>query len=232
MKLQLLLLAIFADNFTAFKTAYKSYQAVYNLTDGTYSRSTIRGQIAHLLEEGYLEKIVRNGQVYFSLTLSGFRRVIYFSPNYKNPSWDNKWRIIIFNIAEKDRRARDKLRQIIKKFGFGKLSGSVYITPFNIKQEVMEKITEPVFIFEARSLVDNREITRLAFELDSLRKYYTDWIVKTRKKASVKEGIKLVEEYFDIVIRYERGLPSVLLPEKWPQIGCWKIFIGLLGKDR
>lgn len=239
MKLQLLILSIFADNFANFKPQYQPYQSVYNLTDTTYSRSTIRGQISALLKDGYIEKIVKNGEVYFSLTLSGFRKLGQLLPGQKNPAWDGKWRIVIFNIAEKDRKMRNKLRQIIKKLGFGKLSSSLYVTPFNIQQEVARRVSDffgdnlQIFIFEAgKSFVDNKRIAMLAFNLVNLKKYYTDWIVKARKKLPAQEKIKLLGEYFDIVLKRDPGLPEVLLPEKWPLVGSWKIFIGLLDKDR
>lgn len=239
MKLQLLILSIFTDNFASFKPHYKLYQSVYSLTDSTYSRSTIRAQISALLQDGLMEKIVKNSQVYFSLTLNGFRKLVQLLPGQKKPAWDSKWRIVIFNIAEKDRKRRDKLRQIVKKLGFGKLSSSVYITPFNIQQEVVKQVTgfladnSQVFLFEAnRSFVDNKRIAMLAFNLAGLRKYYRDWVEKTRKISSQQEKIKLLEEYFDIVLRHDPSLPEILLPERWPLVNSWKIFIGLLGKDR
>lgn len=48
----------------------------------------------------------------------------------KPPRWDKKYRVIIFDISEIARKYRDKLRRIIRGFGFVCLQDSVWIYPY------------------------------------------------------------------------------------------------------
>ncbi|TSC95130.1 MAG: phenylacetic acid degradation operon negative regulatory protein [Parcubacteria group bacterium Licking1014_1] len=51
-------------------------------------------------------------------------------------NWDGKWRIIGFDVPEKVRWGRDALRDKIKKLGFYELQKSVFIFPYNCKNEI------------------------------------------------------------------------------------------------
>lgn len=45
--------------------------------------------------------------------------------------WDNKWRVIIFDIPNKKRRARDQVRSLFKSAGFHLLQKSVWVYPYD-----------------------------------------------------------------------------------------------------
>jgi CRISPR-associated endonuclease Cas2 len=51
-------------------------------------------------------------------------------------SWDKKWRIVLFDIPEKNKKARDVLRFHLKKMGFFEYQKSVFITPHNCEKEI------------------------------------------------------------------------------------------------
>ena len=46
------------------------------------------------------------------------------------PVWDGKWRIIIFDIKEKRRRIRERLRTLLFGAGFVRLQDSVWVVPY------------------------------------------------------------------------------------------------------
>ncbi|PIR82679.1 CRISPR-associated endonuclease Cas2 [Candidatus Kaiserbacteria bacterium CG10_big_fil_rev_8_21_14_0_10_59_10] len=48
--------------------------------------------------------------------------------------WDGKWRIVIFDIPERYRELRDKVRYALKKAGFAQLQQSVWIFPHECKE--------------------------------------------------------------------------------------------------
>jgi len=50
--------------------------------------------------------------------------------------WDGKWRLVIFDIPEKKRRGRDALRDKIKEIGFYELQKSVFVFPYECKDEI------------------------------------------------------------------------------------------------
>jgi len=52
--------------------------------------------------------------------------------------WDNKWRILIFDIAERERIKREALRGKIKELGMYQLQKSIWIHPYDFSPEVEE----------------------------------------------------------------------------------------------
>ena len=50
--------------------------------------------------------------------------------------WDGKWRIVLFDIPEKHKKARDALARVLKNAGFITFQKSVFIHPFECKDEV------------------------------------------------------------------------------------------------
>jgi len=50
--------------------------------------------------------------------------------------WDGKWRVVIFDIHEHKRKLRDQLRYELREFGFMKLQGSVWISPYECEEAI------------------------------------------------------------------------------------------------
>lgn len=50
--------------------------------------------------------------------------------------WDAKWRMVLFDIPEGRKKARDSLARVLKNAGFYKLQKSVFIQPFECTNEV------------------------------------------------------------------------------------------------
>lgn len=50
--------------------------------------------------------------------------------------WDKKWRLVIFDIPEDKRSARDVLRDKLMRIGFIQLQKSVYVYPFDCLKEI------------------------------------------------------------------------------------------------
>ena len=51
--------------------------------------------------------------------------------------WDRKWRIVMFDVPEKHKRARDALSRSLKRMGFAQLQKSVFVHPFECSKETM-----------------------------------------------------------------------------------------------
>jgi len=75
----------------------------------------------------------------FYLSSKGRTEIIKFiiKDKKKIKKWDGKWRAIIFDIPESDRRERNFLRRELKWMGFKELQHSVWITPQDIKKELL-----------------------------------------------------------------------------------------------
>lgn len=49
----------------------------------------------------------------------------------KPKKWDEKWRVIIFDIPEKKRRVRDQIRSLFNRAGLHRLQDSVWVYPYD-----------------------------------------------------------------------------------------------------
>lgn len=55
----------------------------------------------------------------------------------KPPKWDGRWRIAIFDIWERRRVMRDKLRHMLEKAGFYKIQNSVWVHPYDCEDLII-----------------------------------------------------------------------------------------------
>lgn len=56
---------------------------------------------------------------------------------FKPPNkWDGRWRMVTFDIPESRRYARDNFRLALKRIGFRKLSGGLWIYPFEVGEQL------------------------------------------------------------------------------------------------
>ena len=87
-----------------------------------------------LNQKGIIEKN-RNGT--FQLTKKGEQRAAILETldfTERPIRWDRKWRIVIFDIWERRRAARDRLRVILERNGFVKIQNSVWVYPYNCEE--------------------------------------------------------------------------------------------------
>jgi len=54
----------------------------------------------------------------------------------KPKRWDGKWRVLIFDIAERRRKSRDQIRQTLQRVGFVHLQDSVWLYPYDCQELV------------------------------------------------------------------------------------------------
>ncbi len=82
----------------------------------------------------------RDGTMAVVLTSSGKNKALtYDLENIKIPimkKWDKKWRVILFDIPEKHKRARRALSQTLKNIGCLQFQKSVFVHPFECRNEV------------------------------------------------------------------------------------------------
>ncbi|MCX6763418.1 MAG: hypothetical protein NTZ97_01650 [Candidatus Moranbacteria bacterium] len=80
------------------------------------------------------------GQIYISLTKEGRKKAGKYQIDdleIKKPKkWDRKWRILIFDIKNKERMKREALRGKIKELGLFQLQKSVWAYPYNFTNEI------------------------------------------------------------------------------------------------
>jgi len=50
--------------------------------------------------------------------------------------WDGLWRIVVFDIPEKRKRAREVLREKLRELGFYQFQKSIFVIPYECKNEI------------------------------------------------------------------------------------------------
>lgn len=105
-----------------------------------HKRYQIRKTFEQLRQERLIETTEINGEIKMVLSENGKKRIIKYEledltiPKPKN--WDNKWRLIIFDIPEKFYKARRALRIKLDELGFYPLQKSVWLYPYECRDEI------------------------------------------------------------------------------------------------
>lgn len=92
-------------------------------------------QIYQLEKRGYLEKYKHKDLEFLRLTEKGEMALSTLKKER-----DGKWKMIIFDIPEQKREARDYLRTKLKQLGFRKWQNSIWATPYRISPELEEEL--------------------------------------------------------------------------------------------
>ena len=93
----------------------------------------------------YHSKLIRehenpDGSLTMVLTDKGRKQAITFNIDnmaIKKPKkWDKKWRLVLFDIPEKHKPAREAIRNALKRLGFYEYQKSVFIHPYECQKEI------------------------------------------------------------------------------------------------
>lgn len=92
-----------------------------------------------LAERGLVCFVDRSGKRYLEITEQG-RKMLAFEQQKMalqrraKKRWDGRWRMIVFDIPEKYRATRDRLRTALRSLGFAQLQGSVWVYPHDCEE--------------------------------------------------------------------------------------------------
>ncbi len=105
-----------------------------------FNQHRIRQFVGQLQKRGMVKRRIEDRQRYYILTDKGRRFAAKYNIDKiqlsKRKKWDNKWRLVIFDIPERKKIARDALRSKFLKIGMHQLQKSVFIYPFECKKEI------------------------------------------------------------------------------------------------
>ena len=90
---------------------------------------------SELISQGIFRRITTQGGSRIELTEKGMKIAEELSQHeevrpIQQKKWDQKWRIIMFDVWERRRNVRDELRQTLKEFGFVKVQDSAWTYPY------------------------------------------------------------------------------------------------------
>lgn len=128
---------------------------IFNLLGIKSSRDRFRIKRAiEILERQNLVKIYERGnKQVIEITEGGEKRVLEYNLDdmkiERPKKWDREWHVISFDIPEKYKKARDALVNKLKDMKVYPLQKSVFICPFNFKNEI-DFISE---VFNVRNFI-------------------------------------------------------------------------------
>jgi CRISPR-associated endonuclease Cas2 len=94
-------------------------------------------QIYQLEKRGYLEKYKHKDLEFLRITEKGESAIATLKKDR-----DGNWKLIIFDIPEHKRQARDYLRTKLKQLGFKKWQNSIWATPYRISPVIEAELNE------------------------------------------------------------------------------------------
>ena len=219
---------------------------IYLKYTSNYSQKSFYTTIRRLEKRGLIQKFKREGIKHLKLTNLGQAVLENHRSDSKKhlPAWDQKWRLVIFDVPESKTELRKYLRKYLIKMGFGKVQRSVWISPYGYRKEVsqyLEKLKLKDFVYQL--LVEDfeglsgEEIATTFWDLQGIHNKYVifcrDWTERLIEMEKLKEleytRVKPPETEADVYQRYmscltwdyqailsrDPCLPMELLPDDW-----------------
>jgi len=222
-----------------------SLQAIFDLSFNQKTRGTISGMLKEELMEKFQstnpnEQILNNK---YHLTEKGFKALCLKFPFFRflRESWDLTWRILSYEIPEKKRELRDRLRREVSGWGLGPWHRSFWLTPHpiieNLRELIYQKEEERYLqAFESKHIIgDQKILIEKVWQISTLEKKYRDlfkvWhdILSKPGQTSSKTGEKL-SKFREVVNRYvevlksDPGLPTEVIGKNWIGFEAFNIF--------
>jgi DNA-binding transcriptional regulator PaaX len=122
-------MAVFAPN------AIQILKPFVKTLKGKDGKSYFSRVMGRLQKKGLVKIKNENNKTFVELTKEGEIQVLLIKSGelkIKKPTrWDKKWRLVIFDIKERQRRKRDMMRLALENIGFVKLQNSVWVYPYS-----------------------------------------------------------------------------------------------------
>lgn len=235
-----------------FRIMSSSYKSMYGWIPKRYQKHNFYQLISRSFKTRLIEKVVRNGKVYIRITSDGKKLIQRDFPMLalQNREWDGRWRIVMFDVEEINKQARERLRVKLKELGFGMLQKSVFISPHDIIKDFIEfseasGIKDYLYILETHKLIvgDEKEFANRMWKLAELNERYKEIVddieeIKNRHMVSdsdrieksdiqAEKNIRTVKNKWLMIAAEDPFLPKILLPKPWYGAEAQKLVRGL-----
>lgn len=102
----------------------------------------IKRQLLGLTQKGYFDISKENNKTFFSLTPKGQNLAGLLKFSLGKLKWDKRWRVLIFDIPEREKYKRERLRDKLSELGFRQMQQSVWITPYPLPASFTDFVSE------------------------------------------------------------------------------------------
>jgi phenylacetic acid degradation operon negative regulatory protein len=182
----------------------------------------IRKVLARLKKEGFIS-YSRSRILEPQITSLGLKRIKKSLPSYEvHRPWDKKIYLITYDIPEKEKKERDRLRNFLINLGCGMLQASVWLTPYNPKKLVssfikQNKIKGSIIVSDVGKdgNIGKKDLRRLlskVYELEKLNEKYKVFLDNIGKGRIKKTHLGFA---FLSILKDDPQLPFELLPDDW-----------------
>lgn len=203
---------------------------IFNMSFNYKTKGTLSGMIKNNLisKSDHQHSYILTEKGYDELCLEfPFFRFVQFE-------WDGLWRVISYEIPEKKRDMRDRLRRSMKGWGLGPWHRSFWITPHpiieNLRALVYGKEEEKyIHAFESTHIFGNtHELVEKVWILSVLEKKYREllrqWHLILSSGQSNIEKLSHISSLYVDILRDDPGLPKSLLGNRWIGFEAFSLF--------
>jgi DNA-binding transcriptional regulator PaaX len=110
------------------------------LEHGKLDAEKLNYRLYRLEREGLIEREDKDGRIALILKEKGKKKALRFKIDdmkIKKPElWDGKWRVVMFDVPNEKKTARDYFQNKLKELGFIQIQKSVYAHPFECEEEL------------------------------------------------------------------------------------------------
>jgi len=105
-------------------------------------RARYRTALGRLAALGLVAFERKGGKSYARITDAGRKKLAFELEKGKlnlsrKRRWNRRWRVIIFDVPERRRKTRDRLRLLMQKLGFVRLQDSVWVFPYDCEDFIV-----------------------------------------------------------------------------------------------
>lgn len=209
----------------------KKFLQLFDLSFNQKTKSTLNilqkhGQVVKNFED----------KNFFQLTEKGFHELCLDFPSLRfiRDTWDGKWRILSYEIPEKKREIRDKLRREVAGWGLGPWHRSFWLTPHPIIPYLQDLVAgkeekEYVQAFESDHVFGEREVLiEKVWKKNELNSKYKELFKKwheilSKEEDKIEKLSQIINNYV-VLLRQDPGLPQELMGKSWIGFEAFRIF--------
>jgi DNA-binding transcriptional regulator PaaX len=201
-----------------------------------YPLSTLRKEFSALKTSGFIETRTYYRKPVPTLSSKAKLRIIPHLAYKSFDTWDSKWRLVILNIPEKERKYRSLLAKNMESLGFRKVRTGVYMSPHPLLSTVRSLATEygvaqHLTALEVDRIEEEKKTIQKIWKIDEINQEYKKFTREAKIDTTSSHWplkAKILEEKFRDIYRKDPHLPLQLLPSNWQGDGAYRAFKRLI----
>lgn len=208
------------------KSPHIRHKQAIGILPPDYKMSNFTVAVSRMLKVGQMEKVVKDGEPYLRLSGEGKRALVRDFPLLKlrERKWDGLWRVVFYDIDERQRGIRIALQNKLVRLGFGRLQKSVYVSPLSISGDLHEflesrGLLDLVFVGACWKLLgrNEKELAAEVWHLSKLNERYRQVEQEIDDFLEGKSELVASQIYteFEQILLDDPLLPKELLPDWW-----------------